>query len=77
MANQSLIRKMTPRGRGMQNHPRVNAAIKAALEDMAKMSPEELRVALEKHKTGDIAIFMQESGAIDIILEEQRKRTGA
>lgn len=49
----------------MGNSPEVKEAIKRVFEELKKLSPEEFKKELEKHKDGDISLALQELWSIN------------
>ncbi len=47
-------------------------AIQEVLAELKAMPREELLALLEKHKDGDIALMLQESGALEVLDREKK-----
>jgi hypothetical protein len=57
-----------------QGHPKFDEAVDEVVKEILAMTQEEFDAELEKHKDGDIAQFLMETGAINYIMEDINKR---
>lgn len=57
-----------------QGHPKFDEAVRKVCEELCAMPEEEFYAELEKHKDGDIAQILRETGAITYIMEDFKNK---